>query len=43
MNFNKASFEKAFGTAIEFDVCARSTEQMQAVRDAVNDIIKKNI
>ena len=37
------AIEAAFGTSIVFDVCARSAEQMQAVRDAVNDIIKKNI
>jgi ribosomal protein L1 len=37
------AIENAFGESVEFDVCARSTEQMQAVRDAVNDIIKKNI
>jgi hypothetical protein len=37
------AIEKAFGGEIRFDVCARSTKQMQAVRDAVNDIIKKNI
>ena len=37
------AIETAFGASIEFDVCARSTKQMQAVRDAVNEIIKKNI
>lgn len=35
--------ERAFGSEIAFDVCARSTEQMQAVRDAVNDIIKQHL
>ena len=37
------AIEDAFGKEIAFDVCARSTEQMQAVRDAVNELIRKNI
>jgi hypothetical protein len=37
------AIETAFGGEISFDVCAKSTMQMQAVRDAVNEIIKKNI
>lgn len=37
------AIEKAFGGEIRFDVCARSTKQMQAVRDAVNEIIRENI
>ena len=36
------AIEKAFGSEIRFDVCATSTEQMLAVRDAVNDIIRQN-
>ena len=37
------AIENAFGATVEFDVCARSTEQMQAVRDAVNELIKQNV
>ena len=37
------AIEKAFGGNIAFDTCARSTKQMQAVRDAVNDIIRQNV
>ena len=36
------AIENAFGGNIAFDVCARSVAQMQAVRDAVNDIIRQN-
>ena len=36
------AIENAFGGRIAFDVCARSVAQMQAVRDAVNDIIRQN-
>ena len=37
------TIEKAFGGEIAFDACARSSEQMQAVRDAVNELIKLNV
>ena len=35
------AIENAFGGEITFDTCARSTSQMTAVREAVNDIIKQ--
>ena len=37
------TIERAFGKEIDFNTCARSTAQMQAVRDAVNEIIRQNI
>lgn len=37
------AIENAFGGEIRFDKCATSTEQMLSVRNAVNEIIKKNI
>ena len=37
------AIEKAFGGEVAFNKCARSTEQMLAVRDAVNALIKANI
>ena len=37
------AIEKAFGGEIAFNKCARSTSQMIAVRDAVNDLIKSHI
>lgn len=37
------AIENAFGGEIRFDRCATSTEQMLSVRNAVNEIIKKNI
>ncbi len=37
------AIEAAFGGEITFDKCARSSEQMLAVRDAVNNLIKNNI
>lgn len=37
------AIETAFGGEIAFNRCARSSEQMLAVREAVNELIKKNI
>ena len=37
------AIETAFGGEITFDRCARSSEQMLSVREAVNDLIKANI
>lgn len=37
------AIETAFGGEITFDKCARSSEQMLAVREAVNNLIKNNI
>ncbi len=37
------AIETAFGGEIAFDKCARSSAQMLAVREAVNDLIKANI
>ena len=36
------AIDKAFGTNIDFNTCAHSVKQMQAVRDAVNDIIRNH-
>jgi len=37
------AIESAFGDEITFKKCARTSEQMLAVREAVNNIIKANI
>ncbi len=37
------AIETAFGGEISFDRCARSSEQMLAVRNAVNELIKNNL
>ena len=37
------AIETAFGGEITFDKCARSSEQMLAVREAVNNLIKNSI
>lgn len=37
------AIEKAFGKEIAFKVCARSADEMLAVREAVNELIKNNI
>lgn len=37
------AIETAFGSEIAFDKCARSSEQMLAVRNAVNELIRKGI
>jgi len=37
------TIENAFGKEISFDVCACSADEMLAVREAVNDLIKENI
>ena len=38
-----AAIEDAYGQAITFDTCAKSSEAMHRVREAVNAIIKANI
>ena len=37
------AIEKAFGKSVEFDVCARSSDEMLAVREAVNELIKSSL
>ena len=37
------AIEKAFGKEIAFDVCARSADEMLAVREAVNALIKNSL
>ena len=38
-----AAIEEAFGSEIRFDVCARSAEQMLAVREKINEMIKAKV
>ena len=35
--------EAAFGGEVAFDKCAKSSDQILAVRNAINEIIKSNI
>jgi hypothetical protein len=37
------AMETAFGGEITFNKCARTSEQMLAVREAVNRLIKENV
>ena len=37
------AIEKAFGKSVEFDACARSSDEMLAVREAVNELIKSSL
>ena len=37
------AIEDAFGKCVEFNVCARSADEILRVRQAVNDLIKNNI
>ena len=38
-----AAIERAFGGEIRFDVCAARSEEMHAVRECVNEMIKKKV
>ena len=38
-----ATIEEAFGRSITFDECAKESDEIIRVRDAVNNLIKQNI
>ena len=38
-----SAIEEAFGGEIKFDICARSAEQMLAVRERINEMIKAKV